>query len=114
MKTDDFRHALVVALRRGDLSSVAPEIIQCVGTVHTHERVPWLMTKLLHRHRNRPGRRRDPDRDQRMKDAIIWVRFNRAALGKKDAIERAAKEFKLTVNALTAAYEGRVRKFRNL
>jgi hypothetical protein len=115
MKTADYRRAAQKTLRWGDLSFVAAEAVRCIAIIHNNDDVAVrLSTKAFSRHRWRHGPRRDPERDQRIKDAIHWVRFRRGSLGVAKAIQLAAEEYRVTENALKNAYGGHVAKFRKL
>lgn len=117
MKSQEFARAIVADLRSRQMSpETINEYARCAAIVHEDVSFDFRRYGIKHlsRHARRPGPKRDLKRDKRMRDAILWVRFNRGSLGVDKAIELAVTEFGLTENALRHAYEGRVKKFRKL
>lgn len=107
----------VDVLRGDDITpEYAKEIGRRIALTATDDQFDFArnVTKLLLRRARRAGRKPDLERDKRTIEAIYWVRFNRRSLGVAKAIELASKQFRVPENVLKAAYEGRIRKFRNL
>ena len=116
MTSREFARAIVDGLRHGRISSaVVTEFARCAAIVHAHDAFDFYRYSIKHlgRHSHRPGPKSNPDRDKRTRAAVHLARFDRASLGRDEAIRRAAAKYNLPENVVRNAYEGRVKKFRN-
>jgi len=120
MKNADLRRNLVEALRRGDLSLVATDLVRCVAIATGDDEIATrLVTKITLRHRFIHGPRRNLEEEQRLADAVIWLRFNKGSgrqkkADREKAISIAAQRYGLPVNLVARAYGRRNEKVNAL
>lgn len=97
MKSRDLARSIVADLRSRRLApATIAEFARCVAIVHGADDFdfPRYASKLLHRHRNRPGPKIDLARKKRIAQAAIEARFNKAT-GKWEAARKAADCYKV-------------------
>jgi hypothetical protein len=117
MKSHDFARAIVADLRSRRLSpTTIAEYARCIAIVHAGDHFDFqrYATKLLGRHARRPGRRRDPEKQQRVAQAAIQARFN-AGDDKEAAAASAADFYGVSAKAVfRAAFERKDKPMRAL
>lgn len=106
-----FTRAVVQGLRNREMAPVITEVVALVAQRHGDD-AARLFHKLLLRHARRSGRkRRSRDYLERLKQAVVYARFNKGPGQSKArsfaAIELAAKQYGLEERAVRRAFEGR-------